>query len=245
MALLDDPAPLPDTLPPLGHWLLGRPMARQSDIGADGHPARRGGTLLPPLRLPRRMWAASEVDFLASIPLDAAVERRTTVAAITPKRGRSGAMVFVTLDHEWLYRGAAVIRERQHLVYREPAGAAAPARPDPDAPVAETTRVVVADPVALFRYSALTFNGHRIHYDRDYAAFEGYPGLVVQGPFAATLLLDHARRHHAGASVSRFAFRARAPLFTDQPFTLAMAGDRLWIVDADGATAMTAEIAWG
>jgi 3-methylfumaryl-CoA hydratase len=242
MALLDDPGPLPGTLPPLGHWLLARPAAIQSAIGEDGHPERGGDAVLPPIALPRRMWAASDIAFLADIPLGAAIERRTTVVAIDPKQGKSGAMIFVTLDHEIVHDGKVAIRERQHIVYRDAPAAAVAVPPGEPAPAAEASRSYTADPVALFRYSALTFNAHRIHYDRDYARTEGYPGLVVHGPFAATLLLDHYRRSHPGRRIARFAFRARAPLFDGCPFTLAFTAERLWIADAAGAIAMTAEV---
>ena len=248
MALLDKSGPLPDTLPPLGHWLLAPPIARHSDLDIDGHPRRGGDAMLPPIALPRRMWAGSEVEFLADVPLGAAVIRRTRVAAVQPKTGRSGAMVFVTFDHDIRCDGTSAIRERQHIVYREAAPAAQPARiasvQNTPAVDADATATYTADPVALFRYSALTFNGHRIHYDRDHAVTEGYPGLVVHGPFLATLLLEHARRHSPGANVRRFAFRARAPVLDGSPFTLAMDGDRLWIVESGGKTAMTGEVGW-
>ena len=244
MALLDDPGSLPNTLPPLGHWLLFRPRVRQSAIATDGHPARDDRSLLPPIPLPRRMWASSVVDFLRPIPLDVSLERRTTVADIVEKQGRSGPMVFVTLEHEVSHAGAPAIRERQQIVYRAAVYSAAP-RPASSGG-SENGPIVgryTADPVALFRYSALTGNAHRIHYDRDYARTEGYSGLVVQGPLAATLLLTLYRRHHPAAPITRFGFRAQAPLFEGAPFAFTMRDRRLSIVDEHGTVAMTAEVA--
>jgi 3-methylfumaryl-CoA hydratase len=242
-ALLDRDGPPPVVLPPLGHWLLGRPIVRQSAIDSDGHPKRGGDALLPPIALPRRMWAGSTVDFLAPVPVGAAIERRSTIAAIEEKTGRSGSMVFVGIDHEILVDGSVAIRERQDVVYREAnikGAAAAPVIPD-DARVAEATRVFTADSVALFRYSALTLNSHRIHYDRDFAqAVEGYPGLVVHGPLAATVLLDHYCQLHPDRPVAHFSFRARAPLFDGEPMTLCAAKGDLWINDIRGTIAVMA-----
>jgi 3-methylfumaryl-CoA hydratase len=244
-ALLDRDGTPPTVLPPLGHWLLGRPNVRQSAIDVDGHPKRGGNALLPPLELPRRMWAGSTIDFLAPVPVGADIVRRSTIAAIDEKTGRSGLMVFVAIDHEILFDGAVAIRERQDIVYRETptkGAAAAPIIPEP-ARTVEATRTITADTAQLFRYSALTLNSHRIHYDRDFAQdVEGYRGLVVHGPYAATLLLDFFGQLHPAGTVSRFAFRARAPLFDGEPFRLAISGSELWITDVHGVTAMTAMV---
>ncbi|HWV61000.1 MAG TPA: MaoC family dehydratase N-terminal domain-containing protein, partial [Sphingopyxis sp.] len=197
--------------------------------------------------LPRRMWAGSRIDFLAPVPVGAALTRVTTIDAIKPKRGASGALLFVTLRHEISADGADAIREEQDIVFREAAGATptlvvAPAEiPEP----ADAVRSITPDPVLLFRYSALTFNAHRIHYDRDYARdVEGYAGLVVHGPLIATLLMGHALR--AGLAPRRFAFRAEAPLIDGAPFHLCLAHDaqgaRLWARDAAGRTKMRAEL---
>lgn len=251
-ALLDhDVSPwAPGTVPPLGHWLYFLPDARQSVIGADGHPRRDGHGLLPPTPLPRRMWAGSRIEFLSPIAVGAALTRITTIAAIKPKRGASGDLLFVTLRHDIAADGVPAIREEQDIVFREaatgpatPPPPVAPAEPEPEP--ADAVCRITPDPVLLFRYSALTFNAHRIHYDRDYARdVEGYAGLVVHGPLIATLLMDHAVR--AGFAPRRFAFRAEAPLIDGAPFELCLArqddGARLWARDATGRATMRAEV---
>ena len=244
-ALLDQEAPPSGEVPLLGHWLYFLPHARQSVIDVDGHPKR--GDLLPPVPLPRRMWAAGAVTFHAPIRIGVPIERVSTVAEVTAKTGSSGEMVFVTVRHAIRCDGALAIEERQDLVYRGEGNAA----PLPvEAPFADATRIVTPDPVALFRYSALTFNGHRIHYDRDYAQdVEGYPGLVVHGPYAAILLMDHFLRETPGAQVKRFAFRARRPLFDTASFSLNLkrteGGAEVWTADAAGQPAMTGTIETG
>ena len=219
-------------LPPLGHWLCFRPDARQSLLGADGHPLNGDDSFLPDAGLPRRMWAGSRIAFLGDIPLGAALVRTSTISALAPKQGRSGAMLFVTVTHEIAVEGGeAAIREEQDIVYREaqPPSAAAAAPPPPAAPACEEGAIIrrlVPDPVLLFRYSALTFNAHRIHYDRAYATGEeGYPGLVVHGPLIATLLLDHCLRQPWGARIAGYDFRAQAPLFDGHELALAATRD--------------------
>ena len=250
-ALLDHETPpwRPNELPPLAHWLHFLPTARQSEIGPDGHP-RRGG-FLPPVPLPRRMWAGSRVELRAAIPIGAAMTKRSTVQSVELKSGASGEMVFVVVRHEIACKNAPAIVEEQDLVYRE--------APKPNASqtgkvareegrTSEWTRTVTPDPVQLFRYSALTFNGHRIHYDRDYCReIEGYPGLVVHGPYTATLLVDHLLRHRPGAAIAKIAFRAVRPLFDTAPFqlcgSLTDTGADLWARGAGGETAMTMSVA--
>ncbi len=248
-ALLDHDA-VPDILPPLGHWLYFLPDARQSAIGEDGHPRRDGAGLLPPVPLPRRMWAGSRIEFLAPIKVGAALTRVTTVDAIKPKRGASGDLLFVTLRHDIAANGVPAIREEQDIVFREPAPAwPAPQAPTPVAPAepADVVRSVSPDPVLLFRYSALTFNAHRIHYDLPYTqTAEGYPGLVVHGPFIATLLMDHFLRHAPTAQVESFSFRAQRPIFGGEPFTLGLSpqdtGGELMAIDHAGGLAMQAKV---
>src|SRR3954452_2960390 len=191
-ATLDHPAnPVTagSALPPLWHWLYFLPMHRQSDIGADGH-ARRGG-FLPPVPLPRRMWAGSQFEFRSPVRVGDAVERISTIADVTAKEGRTGKLVFVKVRHEVRCNGAPdpAIVEFHDIVYREARRADDP-EPPPQAAAtgAAWQREIVPDDVLLFRYSALTFNGHRIHYDRKYVTeVEGYPGLIVHGPLIATL----------------------------------------------------------
>jgi 3-methylfumaryl-CoA hydratase len=245
-ALLDhDMPPWADGfVPPLGHWLYFLPHARQSEIDVDGHP-RRGG-FLPPVDLPRRMFAGSTVKFHAPVAVGTKLERHGTILDVTEKNGTSGRLVFVKVRHEILADGILAITEEQDIVYREAAtGGAAGAREAAPRP-AHHTRRVTPDPTLLFRFSALTFNAHRIHYDRDYCRdVEGYPGLVVQGPFIATLLLDHLLRERPGTRVMEFRFRARSPLYDTAPFDLCFDARNgtvdLWARGADGHEAMTAE----
>jgi 3-methylfumaryl-CoA hydratase len=233
-ALLDRDEPVRDTVPPLGHWLYFLNRAPQSDIDTDGHP-KRGG-FLPPIKLPRRMWAGSRIEFRAPIKVGEAITRRSTIAKIESKTGASGEMVFLTVHHTI----NDAIREEQDIVFRAASGTPPDAKSE--APTAEFSRTLTPDVTQLFRFSALTFNAHRIHYDRDYTRdVEHYPGLVVQGPFTAMLLMDLALRH--GARPARFAFRARRPHFEGRPLTLCGAGGRLWSLDDAGQTGMTAEIA--
>lgn len=240
-ALLDHETPpwRSGELPPLGHWLLFPPETRQSGLGADGHPAREDDGL------PRRMWAGSRVRFLAPIRLGSEVVRETRQASVTDKTGRSGRMRFVTLHHRIHAEGCLCIEEEQDLVYREPGLNAPPPAPATPAERPAIARTIAIDPVQLFRFSALTFNAHRIHYDHPYATeVEGYPGLVVHGPFIATLLMDHLLRAQPGAPVSAFSFRAQRPIFAGMAFTLGLrpdgAGVDLVAIDADGGLAMQA-----
>jgi len=230
-------------MPPLAHWLLCRPCVPQSDIGTDGHP-RRGEGLTPPIDLPRRMWAGSRVDFVQSVRVGETIERRSKILAIEAKTGRKGDMVFVSLEHRIKVQDAVSIVERQDIVYRPMAlRGRGPEPVPPDLPEPDVTDVITPDPVQLFRYSALTLNSHRIHYDADYARdTEFYPGLVVHGPYAATLLINHFQKAFPDAQIASFSFRALAPLFSGNPLTLCLAGKTLWIRDHEGQVAMTADI---
>lgn len=242
-----NPSELPATLPPLWHWLYFLPGERQSNIGVDGHPQRGG--FLPPVTLPRRMWAGGRLQFLRPLAVDAPVHRRSTILSVQSKSGRSGQLVFVTVLHETSDAEGVAIREEQDIVYRDappPTAAGAPAPQPAPAPTDEQfSRVVTPDPVLLMRFSALTFNGHRIHYDRPYAMQEeGYPGLVVHGPLIAMLLLEELRRTHPGKTVRRFEFKAVSPLFDTAPFTvngkLEGHAARLWARGPQGQLAMQA-----
>ncbi len=246
----DDPAPLPGAvLPPLWHWLYFLSHARQSELGADGHP-RRGG-FLPPVGLPRRMWAGGRLRFLAPLHVGEAVERRSRIMDVTVKHGRAGRLVFVLVRHEIRSALGVAIEEEHDIVYRDAAapGEAPPVSGTAAAEAAVWRREIVPDDVLLFRYSALTFNGHRIHYDRRYVTqVEGYPGLIVHGPLLATLLLDLLRRNCA-APVASFRFRALRPVFDIAPFAVcgvpAGEGAKLWVEGADGMVAMEAEAGAG
>jgi 3-methylfumaryl-CoA hydratase len=235
LATLDRTAPADGTMPQGFHWCLSLPDAPTGSLGVDGHPLRDDGpySLLPPLpHLPRRMWASSKVEFCAPLQLGAAIERRSVVEAIEAKQGDSGELVFVTLQHETLADGAPAIRERQSLVYRAAAASDAPLTPpmpgqfDPAGWHAH--RAIVPNEALLLRFSALTFNAHRIHYDLPYARdTERYRGLVVHGPLTATLLLDLARRELGDNRLRTFAFRGLSPAICGEGLHLAMrqAGD--------------------
>lgn len=200
-----------DAMPLLHHWLHYWDVKPPAGLGIDGHPAKGG--FLPPVPLPRRMWAGGRLRFLRPLLLGADVTRTSTIADVQEKNGRSGRLVFVTVRHELDGGEGVAVSEEQDLVYREPA-AGGPALPEAgDAPTATWRETVVPDPVLLFRYSALTMNGHRIHYDRPYAMEEeAYPGLVVQGPLQATLLMGLAARS-LGRPITGFDFRGQQPAF--------------------------------
>lgn len=236
-----------DGVPHGFHWCLGVPQQPTQALGADGHPPL--GDFMPPLDLPRRMWAASEVSFLAPLRLDRPVTRRSCIKAITPKSGKSGDMVFVDVTHETVCDGEPAVQETQTIVYRQasrdkislPRGA-----PPPDLRDWPWQACVTPTPQLLFRYSALTFNTHRIHYDAAYATGEeGYPALVVHGPLTASLLLKLCAAHMPTQALAGFSYRAEAPLFVDQP--LYLAGRRkgghidLCAFGADGRVAVEAE----
>ncbi len=235
------------TLPPCWHWLYFLPNALQSTLATDGHPAKGG--FLPPVTLPRRMWAGSRLEFTAPIAFNAKLERTSTIASVESKTGRSGALVLVTVRHEIRADGKLAVTDEHDIVYRE---APTPgAQPAPAAAKSDTERkagfrrTLTPDAVLLFRYSALTFNGHRIHYDRSYVTeVEGYPGLVVHGPLQATLLLDLLARELPQARVTQFTFRAQAPVFDTAPLEICGAQDgasvRLWSLTPDGRIAMDA-----
>jgi 3-methylfumaryl-CoA hydratase len=241
-----DPAPLLGTeVPPLWHWLYFLPLAPQSEIDVDGHP-KRGG-FLPAVPLPRRMWAGGRLTFHHPLKVGDDITRLSTIAAVDTKHGRSGQLIFVTVRHEISNAGGLAITEEHDIVYREAPQAGAPAaQPQPAPAGAQFDREIVPDPVLLFRYSALTFNGHRIHYDRSYVTGEeGYPGLIVHGPLIATLLLDLLRREAPDLQVRRFEFRAQRPIFDIHRFSVCGRPDgpnrfALWARDHEGFLAMQA-----
>ncbi|MCZ7564404.1 MAG: MaoC family dehydratase N-terminal domain-containing protein [Burkholderiales bacterium] len=243
----DDPSPREgDALPPLWHWLYFLPVYRHAEAGSDGHRAR--GAFLPPVELPRRMWAGSRMTFTRALRVGERVHRVSTVADVKHKSGRSGALVFVVVRHEVGGAAGHALTEEHDIVYRDAPRPGEPLAAPQAAPVeADWTREVAPDPLLLFRYSALTFNGHRIHYDRRYCTdVEGYPGLVVHGPLLATLLLDLLRRERPQARVTSFRFRAVSPVFDTAPLTVCGAPlpggheARLWVRRQDGALAMDA-----
>jgi 3-methylfumaryl-CoA hydratase len=250
-ATLDRPAerpPVGTALPALWHWLYFLPLHRQSEIGPDGH-AKRGG-FLPPVPLPRRMWAGSQFEFHRPLRVGDAIARVSTIQEVTEKSGRTGPLVFVKVRHDIRRQSEAEIAltEFHDIVYREaprPDDVAPPPKPAPASATWE--RQWIPDDVLLFRYSALTFNGHRIHYDRRYVTeVEGYPGLIVHGPLIATLLLDLLRHQLPDADVLRYEFRAVRPLFDINHFFVCGEPQpdgktfRLWARDHQGWLTMDA-----
>lgn len=248
----NDPPPKDgDPLPPLWHWLYFLPHYRESEVGADGH-AKRGG-FLPPIPLPRRMWAGGRLAFHAPLRVGEPIARESQIVDVKRKEGRSGPLAFVVVRHAISNeRGVAVVEEHD-IVYRaEVPGGASPVPPAPAPVDAAWSREIHPDPVLLFRYSALTFNSHRIHYDRRYVTeVEHYPGLVVHGPLIATLLIDLLRHGLPHANVKAFSFRATSPLFDDAPFFVRgqPAHDRpsvrLWAESTHGGLAMDATATLG
>jgi len=243
----DDPEPVDGSvIAPLRHWLYFLPLYRRSEVGPDGH-AQRGG-FLPPVSLPRRMWAGGRLEFRHPVHVGDAIERTSTIAKVDLKQGRTGALVFVRVRHEVRVGAEVAIVEEQDIVYRDPPRAGDPAPALQPAPAGASWRQdVVPDDVLLFRYSALTFNGHRIHYDRRYVTeIEGYPGLIVHGPLIAMLQVDLARDNLGRNEIATFAFRAVKPLFDIAPFAVCGIRDsgsnavRLWAQDGDGNLAMEA-----
>jgi 3-methylfumaryl-CoA hydratase len=233
------------------HWCLGLPDAPTARLGPDGHPLRDDDpdSFLPPIPKPRRMWAASEVAFARPLRIGEAVERRLRIASIVEKSGASGALVFVDIDHETHGEQGLAVRETQSLVYRDPAPVAAPAPPSPRAVFDPSPwpahRALVPSEALLFRYSALTFNSHRIHYDLAYAReVEGYRGLVVHGPLTATLLLDVARRELGDNALKSFQFRGVSPAICGETLHLGLrreaAGLALAAYAGDGREVMRA-----
>jgi len=244
----DDPAPSDGTpVPPLWHWTYFVSLTRQSEIGPDGH-AKRGG-FLPPVPLPRRMWAGGEITFLEPLRVGDEVTRSSTIADVTLKTGSTGALCFVSVDHVISTARGVAIRERQDIVYRDnPTPTAAPAKPVAPPPAARHRETHFADAVLLFRYSALTFNGHRIHYDRDYVIkVEGYPGLIFHGPMQAALLVEFAAKLR-GSAPNTFSYRGVQPLFDGAEFSVnandTANGLELWTANADGTPTLKGTATW-
>jgi len=251
-ATLDTDAPAPkagDLLPPLWHWLYFLSIRRQSELGPEGHSIK--GSFLPPVALPRRMWAGGRLEFYRPLRVGETYTRKSQIADMQHKQGRTGPLIFVLVRHEIGGTEGIALTEEQDIVYRDhpKPGEATPApQPAPSDPKWE--RAVRPDDVLLFRYSALTFNAHRIHYDWRYATtVEGYPGLVVHGPLIATLLLDLLRHNIPEAEIRRFSFRAVSALFDTAPFWVCGKPESnartisLWARNESGGLATTATAA--
>jgi len=236
------------SLPPLWHWIYFWSVSPQAELGEDGHP-KRGG-FLPPVPLPRRMWAGGRFRFLAPLAIGTTVSRTSTIASIDAKSGSSGQLAFVKVVHQLSCAGQLCIEEEHDIVYRDMPlpGVAAAAAPKLAPTESAWSHTVTPDPVLLFRYSALTFNGHRIHYDRRYVTeVEGYPGLIVHGPLIATLLMGLVREHLPQCRIDAFDFRAVGPLFDIDTFSIHGQPDadghtvHLWASNARGELAMQAK----
>ena len=249
LAVLDDPQPQREVgaLAPLAiHWCLAPETRPMSQLGLDGHP-KRGG-LLPPVPLPHRMWAGGRIDLTGRFKVGDLITRQSTVQDVAVKTGRSGSLCFVAVDHAFTGPQGLILTERHDIVYRAPRDPNAPASAIPQAPFGRWSYSVMADPVLLFRYSALTFNGHRIHYDRNHAiTSEGYTGLVVHGPLQATMMLEFAAKLK-GNPPTTFTFRGISPLMDGAPFTVnadeTSEGLHLWTAAADGRLCMEAQAVW-
>ena len=240
--------PVTGEIPQGLHWCLCLPDVPTDRLAEDGHPVKGG--FLPPIPLPRRMWASSSVSFDHPLQLGDEVTRVSTMASIEEKSGKSGDLTFVAIDHETRVRNLVAVRERQNIVYREPAGTAALASGTMSNRAAlqdwDWQQKIIPRETMLFRYSALTFNSHRIHYDRDYAVQEeGYPELVVQGPLMATLLLNLAARQVGENRLTRFAFRGHSPAFANTAVILVgkpeVGNLHLAVLGQDGKIIMSAE----
>jgi len=245
-ATLDEGDPDPrngDPLPPLWHWLYFLEIAPQSKIGPDGHAER--GDFLPPVPLPRRMWAGSRFTFDGEpVHIGETIERRSTIKSVEPKTGSTGSMVFVTVQHTISGpRGVSLVEEHD-IVYREAAKPGEKPKPPKAAPTDPTWRKTIqADPVLLFRFSALTFNGHRIHYDQPYVTgTEGYPGLIVHGPLMGLLQMELARRTNPARIAKSFEFRALSPVFAGGAFSVQARREQdgsttTWVANSNGGLA--------
>lgn len=235
-----------EALPPGWHWIYFADTVRESGLSADGHEER--GDFLPPIDLPRRMWAGNRLLFHKPLRLGEKVRRESEVVSIEQKDGRQGRLAFVTVHHRYSGAGGLAMEEWHDIVYRAPpSGDTAPPAPQSAPMAAEWRRELTPDEVMLFRYSAVTFNGHRIHYDYPYVtAAEGYDGLIVHGPLTATLLLDLIAREQPKATIREVRFRAMRPVYAGRRLTVEAApsngGIEAWALDADNAVAMRAAI---
>lgn len=237
-----------DAAPFTVHWCLAQPVFPMSMLGPDGHPTRGG--FLPPVPLPRRMWAGGEIEFLQPLRVGDESTRTSRIADVQVKSGSTGTLCFVSVEHSISSPRGIAIRERQDIVYRETTSSAPrTAKAPPPPPKAQHRETHVSDPVLLFRYSALTFNGHRIHYDRDYVTkVEGYPGLIFHGPLQAALIVELAAKLRGGKAPKKFSYRGVQPLFEGTEFSV-NANDsgesmELWTANAEGQPTMKGTAVW-
>jgi 3-methylfumaryl-CoA hydratase len=235
-----------DAAPFTTHWCLAQPVYPMSELGPDGHPTRGG--FLPPVPLPRRMWAGGELEFIEPLRVGDEMTRTSRISDVTMKSGSTGVLCFVSVDHVITTPRGTALRERQDIVYRDISTAPPPAKVPPPPPVAKHRESHIADPVLLFRYSALTFNGHRIHYDRDYVTkVEGYPGLIFHGPMQAAFMVELAAKLHGGAAPKKFVYRGLQPLFEGEFSVNASdtsAGMDVWTANSAGQPTMKGTATW-
>ena len=239
-----------DPAPWTTHWCLTVPVFPMSQLSADGHPTRGG--FLPPVPLPRRMWAGGEIAFVEPLRVGDEVTRRSEITDVAVKSGSTGTLCFVSVEHVIATARGPAVKERHDIVYRDmPTSGqnATPAKPPAAPPSATHSEKHLADPVLLFRYSALTFNGHRIHYDRDYVTtVEGYPGLIVHGPLQAALLVEMAAKLRGGKAPAKFVYRGLQPLFDGAEFSINAneVGSNLdlWSANAKGEPTMRGTASW-
>jgi 3-methylfumaryl-CoA hydratase len=237
-----------DAAPFTTHWCLAQPVFPMSQLSQDGHPTRGG--FLPPVPLPRRMWAGGELEFFEPLRVGDETTRTSRISDVTMKSGSTGVLCFVSVEHLVTTSRGTAIRERQDIVYRDMSiSQAAPAKPASPPPSAQHRESHMADAVLLFRYSALTFNGHRIHYDRDYVTkVEGYPGLVFHGPMQAAFLVEFAAKLRGGAAPKKFSYRGVQPLFEGSEFSINAndtgAGMELWTANSAGQPRMKGTATW-
>ena len=238
-----------DAAPFTVHWCLAQPVFPMSMLGPDGHPTRGG--FLPPVPLPRRMWAGGELEFVDALRVGDEAKRTSRIADVTVKSGSTGTLCFVSVDHLVSTPRGVAIRERQDIVYREMGGPqpASPSKAAPSPPTAQHRETHMADAVLLFRYSALTFNGHRIHYDRDYVTrVEGYPGLIFHGPLQAAFIVELAAKLRGGKPPKKMSYRGVQPLFEGSEFSV-NANDngeamQLWTANSAGQPTMKGTATW-
>jgi 3-methylfumaryl-CoA hydratase len=236
-----------DAAPFTVHWCLAQPVFPMSMLGPDGHPTRGG--FLPPVPLPRRMWAGGELEFFDTLRVGDAPKRTSRISDVTVKTGSTGTLCFVAVEHVVTTPRGIAIRERQDIVYREMGSTQAAPAKAPHPHVAKHRESHMADPVLLFRYSALTFNGHRIHYDRDYVTkVEGYPGLIFHGPLQAAFIVELAAKLHGGTPPKKLSYRGVQPLFEGAEFSVNAndngAGLELWTANAEGQPTMKGTATW-
>ncbi|MBX2835258.1 MAG: MaoC family dehydratase N-terminal domain-containing protein [Gammaproteobacteria bacterium] len=244
-----------ECLPLLWHWLYFNDPIKSEDLKSDGH--ERLGNFLPPVPYPKRMWAGSCIEFSQPLAIGETATKRSEISSVLFKKGSSGKLCFVEVEHQIIQSERTCLTDRQTLVYREPASSDTAAVDNParsstqlDRLLYQVSRERTLGSVDLFRYSALTFNSHRIHYDQDYSRqIEGYPNIVVHGPLMATLLVEHAQDLCNNQSIMRFEFRAVSPLFVEEPFCIASReveeGLELLLIKKDNTIVVKSNVYWG